>query len=222
MTYSTKKLYENSDRLTMSSTFKAKRITDISIASLGLICTLPLWPLIALAIKINSPGPVFFSQSRIGLRLPSQTKLFNMIKFRTMVVDAEQKSGAVWAKKNDCRITSVGNFLRKTRLDELPQLINVLKGDMSIVGPRPERPGFYAKLEENIPYFSERTYGLMPGITGLAQVNQGYDTCIEDVRNKLSYDLSYSLALTSPSRMLKMDFAIAWRTVVVMICGRGQ
>lgn len=216
------KLKESSEKLTGSATFRVKRIADIIIATTGIALTLPAWPLIALAIRLDSKGPIFFSQTRIGLRLPTHTKLFNMIKFRTMVSDAERKSGAVWAKKNDTRITPVGNFLRKTRLDELPQLINVIRGDMSIVGPRPERPGFYAKLEENIPYFAERTYGLMPGITGLAQVNQGYDSCLDDVRSKLSYDLSYGLSLSSPIRMLKTDISIAWKTLAVMVCGRGQ
>lgn len=205
-----------------NSTFRLKRVLDIVLASVGILMTLPVWPILALAIKVSSRGPVLFRQTRIGVCLPTQTKIFNMIKFRTMVNDAEGKSGAVWAAKNDTRITKVGLFLRKTRLDELPQLINVLKGDMSIVGPRPERPGFYGKLEEEIPYFAERTYGLMPGITGLAQINQGYDTCIDDVRSKLSYDLSYNLSLRTPLEMLKTDLYIAWQTVMVMICGRGQ
>ncbi|WP_370978424.1 sugar transferase [Agaribacterium sp. ZY112] len=217
---------ENSIRIEKNirenATFRVKRIFDISAAIAGLVITLPLWPILAIAIKLNSRGPVFFTQPRIGACFPTQTKVFNMIKFRSMVNNAEGESGAVWAGKNDSRVTAVGNFLRKTRLDELPQLINVLKGDMSIVGPRPERPGFYAKLEDQIPYFAERTYGLMPGITGFAQINQGYDTCIDDVRSKLSYDLSYSLALSSPISMLKTDINIAWKTIVVMVCGRGQ
>lgn len=203
-------------------TLKVKRVCDIFVAGLCLLLSLPVWPLIALAIKLNSKGSVFFMQPRIGTCLPTQTKIFNMLKFRTMVSDAEGKTGAVWAAKKDPRITTVGIFLRKTRLDELPQLINVVKGDMSLVGPRPERPGFYGKLEEEIPYFAERTYGLMPGITGLAQVNQGYDTCIEDVRSKLSYDLSYNLTISSPINMLKTDAHIIWKTLSVMIMGRGQ
>jgi lipopolysaccharide/colanic/teichoic acid biosynthesis glycosyltransferase len=145
-----------------------------------------------------------------------------MIKFRTMVQDAEKASGAVLASKNDARITRVGKFLRKTRLDELPQLFNVLKGDMSMIGPRPERPEFYKKLERAIPYFAERTYGLLPGVTGLAQVNQGYDENIEDVRSKVGYDHRYALALTSVKGCLKMDLNIAWKTVMVMVLGRGQ
>lgn len=205
-----------------NSTAQLKRLIDIIIALSSIILTLPLWPLVGLAIKFSSRGPIFFLQPRIGVCLPTQTKIFKMIKFRTMVNNAEGKSGAVWASKDDTRITKVGKFLRKTRLDELPQLMNVIKGDMSIIGPRPERPGFYAKLEDEIPYFAERTYGLYPGITGLAQVNQGYDTCIDDVRSKLNYDLSYNLSLRTPVNMLKTDFIIAWKTVMVMICGRGQ
>ncbi len=199
-----------------------KRVIEVVVALCLLICLLPVFPLIALAIKLDSPGPVFFRQMRIGICLRDKTKLFYMIKFRTMRIDAEKNTGAVWAKKGDSRITRVGNFLRKTRLDELPQLINVIKGDMSIIGPRPERPGFYATLENAIPYFSERTYGLLPGITGLAQVNQGYDTCVEDVRSKLAYDLAYSLSLRSISSWLRMDGVIFWKTISVMLLGRGQ
>lgn len=199
-----------------------KRIFDFAGALFALVISLPLFPIIALAIRLESPGPVLFKQLRIGLCTPERTNLFMMIKFRTMVVDAEKTSGAVWAKKNDQRITRVGNFLRKTRLDELPQLINVLVGDMSLIGPRPERPGFYSKLEAQIPFFAERTYGVLPGITGLAQVNQGYDTCIEDVRSKVGYDHSYALALSKPGNWLRMDLFIVFKTLAVMIMGRGQ
>jgi len=145
-----------------------------------------------------------------------------MIKFRTMRSDAELKSGAVWATKSDPRITRVGHLLRKTRLDELPQFINVLRGEMSLIGPRPERPGFYHKLEIEIPFFADRTYGVMPGITGLAQVNQGYDTSIEDVRSKVGFDHRYALALDNPLSWIKMDLDITLRTVMVMLMGRGQ
>jgi len=203
-------------------TARFKRATDLTIASMGLLVTLPLFPLIALAIKLDSSGPVFFRQSRIGRSTPEQVEIFNMIKFRTMVSDAEKSHGAVWASKNDSRITGVGRFLRKTRLDELPQLINVLNGEMSMIGPRPERPGFYQKLERAIPYFAERTYGLLPGITGLAQVNQGYDETIEDVRSKVGFDHRYALSLSSIKSNVMMDAGIIWRTVMVMVLGRGQ
>ncbi|MCB1772193.1 MAG: sugar transferase [Gammaproteobacteria bacterium] len=203
-------------------TARAKRSFDIGFASLGLLATLPLFPLIALAIKLDSPGPVLFRQLRIGRARSDRTLLFEMIKFRTMRVDSEKQTGAVWATRGDSRITRVGLLLRKTRLDELPQLVNVLKGDMSLIGPRPERPGFYRRLEHAIPYFAERTYGVTPGITGLAQINQGYDTCLDDVRSKLGYDHRYALALADPRAWLLMDLHIAWRTIWVMLTGRGQ
>jgi lipopolysaccharide/colanic/teichoic acid biosynthesis glycosyltransferase len=203
-------------------TARSKRLSDLLLASTGLLITLPLFPLIALAIKLNSRGPVFFRQLRIGKAMHDRVAMFEMIKFRTMVHDAERDSGAAWAIKNDPRITAVGLFLRKTRLDELPQFINVLKGEMSIIGPRPERPGFYQQLESNIPFFAERTYGVAPGITGLAQVSQGYDTSIDDVRSKVGFDHGYGLALGSFASWIKMDATIALRTIVVMFMGRGQ
>lgn len=144
-----------------------------------------------------------------------------MLKFRSMRCDAEQ-AGAVWARQRDPRITRVGLFLRKTRLDELPQFINVLRGDMAIIGPRPERPGFYQKLERAIPFFADRTAGIRPGITGLAQVNQGYDTSIDDVRNKAAYDHAYAMTLRSVPAWFAMDASLALRTVTVMVTGRGQ
>ena len=199
-----------------------KRGFDIAGALLGLAAGSVLFPLIALAIRLDSPGPVLFRQLRIGRALPDRVELFWMIKFRTMRQDAEKLSGAVWAQKEDPRITRVGRFLRKTRLDELPQLWNVLRGDMSLIGPRPERPGFYQKLERAIPYFAERTYGLRPGITGLAQVRQGYDRDIEDVRSKVSYDHAYAVALSRPGAWMAMDGEILWRTAGVMVGMRGQ
>jgi lipopolysaccharide/colanic/teichoic acid biosynthesis glycosyltransferase len=198
-----------------------KRLIDILVSLFGLILTAVLWPFIALAIKFESPGPILFRQLRIGQCCADRTKLFEMIKFRTMAMDAE-KSGAQWAQKKDTRITRVGNFLRKTRLDELPQFYNVLAGDMSLIGPRPERPGFYRKLEKAIPLYCERTYGLKPGITGLAQVNQGYDTCLDDVRSKLLYDHAYAICLSDFRAWLNMDLEITYKTVIVMVMGRGQ
>lgn len=203
-------------------TAKTKRVMDIIIAGLGLALTLPVFPVIALAIKLDSPGPVFFQQRRIGQMLPEQTRIFNILKFRTMVVNAESVTGAVFASKADPRITRVGSFLRKTRLDELPQLINVLRGDMSIVGPRPERPEFYQQLESAIPFFTERTYGILPGITGLAQINQGYDTSIEDVRSKVAFDHSYALILGSFWPWFRTDLMIMGKTFGIMLSRRGQ
>ncbi|MDD9179323.1 MULTISPECIES: sugar transferase [Aliivibrio] len=201
---------------------RAKRIFDVSLSLIGLLLTLPLFPFIALAIKLNSKGPVFYRQLRVGKAMPDQVDVFEMIKFRSMVQDAEVVTGATLATKGDARVTLVGKFLRKTRLDELPQFFNVLNGDMSLVGPRPERPTFYNKLEQEIPYFSERTYGVLPGITGLAQVNQGYDTCIEDVRSKVGFDHSYALSLSSISSWIKSDMYILLMTVKVMFFARGQ
>ncbi len=203
------------------STTCIKRTLDITCSLIGGLILLPLLPLIALAVKLDSPGPIFFKQLRIGEQYHNHTRLFMMVKFRTMIVDAEE-SGAKWASQNDPRITKVGNFLRKTRLDELPQLLNVLKGDMSLVGPRPERPGFYHTLENAIPLYADRTYGLKPGITGFAQVLQGYDETIEDVRSKVGYDHAYALMLQNAWTALCADIKILWMTISVVIHGRGQ
>lgn len=199
-----------------------KRAIDILIALAGLLITLPLFPIIALAIRLDSPGPIVYQQMRIGYQKENYIRLFMMKKFRSMRNDAEAGTGPVWAQKNDPRITKVGNFLRKTRLDELPQLWNVLVGDMSIVGPRPERPGMYNKLETNIPFYSERTFDVVPGITGLAQVHTGYDETLNDVKNKLAYDHAYALALSSLWGWLKMDSYVMFKTFFVMVTGRGQ
>lgn len=200
----------------------AKRGFDILGALIGLALTLPLWPFIALAIRLDSPGPIIFRQLRIGRALPDRTEMFMMLKFRSMSANAEAKTGAVWAQKNDPRITRVGNFLRKTRLDELPQLLNVLRGDMSLVGPRPERPGFYKKLDGAIPFFADRTAGLRPGVTGLAQVNEGYDASLDDVRRKVAWDHAYALRLNGLAAWLATDLGIAFRTLAVMAGQRGR
>lgn len=212
----------DNDNFIPATVSRPKRYMDITIALLGLTVTTLLFPIIALAIKLNSPGPVLFCQMRIGISNPSYTQIFWMFKFRTMRSDAEAISGAVWATERDPRITVIGRFLRKTRLDELPQLYNVLRGDMSIIGPRPERPGFYQKLEHAIPYFAERTWGLKPGITGLAQVKQGYDRDIKDVRSKVAFDHAYALSLSSFISWIRSDMQIILRTFIVMVCGRGQ
>ncbi|NRB66537.1 MAG: sugar transferase [Vibrio sp.] len=204
------------------SIWLAKRIFDFLCAVIGLLMLSPILPAIALAIKIDSKGPIFYKQLRVGKSTPEQMMFFEIIKFRTMYVDAETRTGAVWATENDPRITPVGRFLRKTRLDEIPQLFNVIRGDMSLIGPRPERPSFYNKLETAIPYFADRTYGVMPGITGLAQVNQGYDTCIDDVRRKVGFDHSYALSLRSLKSWIVMDISIITKTLIVMVDGRGR
>ncbi|QNE00976.1 sugar transferase [Vibrio vulnificus] len=205
-----------------SHIFRAKRLFDLVFTLLALLVTLPLFPLIALAIKVTSKGNIIYKQLRVGRSTPEKMELFEIMKFRTMYCDAESLSGAVWATENDPRITPVGRFLRKTRLDELPQLFNVLKGEMSLIGPRPERPDFYQRLEQEIPYFADRTYGVLPGITGLAQINQGYDTSIEDVRRKVGFDHSYALSLNSFSNWLQTDIAIIVKTIIVMVDGRGR
>jgi lipopolysaccharide/colanic/teichoic acid biosynthesis glycosyltransferase len=199
-----------------------KRSFDIIGAVLLLVATAPLWPLIALAIKINSRGPVVYKQLRVGRALVDRTELFMILKFRSMRQDAELATGAVWASKRDPRITAVGYFLRKTRLDEIPQLFNVLRGDMSLIGPRPERPSFYARLERVAPFFADRTMGLRPGITGFAQVRQGYDSCDADVIRKLGFDSAYALHLSSFRIWLASDISIGLRTLTVMVTGRGQ
>ncbi len=210
------------DQFTSPAVTIGKRAFDIIGALVGLIIGGLFTPLIAVAIKLDSKGPVLFKQLRVGWASPDRIDLFWMYKFRTMRVDAEAKSGPVWAKKEDPRITRVGRLLRKTRLDEIPQLLNVLRGDMSLIGPRPERPGICNKLEDAIPFYIERTYGIRPGITGLAQVFQGYDESIEDVRSKVSYDHAYALGLGRPGTWLSMDFEILWRTVGVVFGARGQ
>ncbi|MFG1422692.1 sugar transferase [Roseixanthobacter liquoris] len=199
-----------------------KRVFDIAV---GLVATVVLalaFLPVALAIKLTSRGPVLYRQLRVGEATPTCTRLFYLYKFRTMYVDAEARTGAVWASVNDPRVTPVGRFMRKTRIDELPQALNVLKGEMSIVGPRPERPAFFAKLETEIPFYTERTFDLKPGITGLAQVNQGYDASIEDVRSKVSYDHAYAMRLLDPLDWFKTDLWIILRTASTMVLGKGQ
>ncbi len=204
-----------------SGVLKAKRLFDL-IGATGLLLVLAIVYIpVVLAIKLESKGPVFYRQLRVGRALSDRTTLFELIKFRTMRSDAEA-NGAAWAKKGDSRITRVGRFLRKTRLDELPQAINILRGEMSLVGPRPERPVFFNKLEGSIPLYIERTYGILPGVTGLAQVNQGYDESIEDVRSKVGWDHAYALQLESPWSWLKADLSIALATIGVMVGRKGQ
>lgn len=207
---------------TPPSVIFGKRLFDVVGAIAGLAITAPVLPLIALAIKLESPGPVLFRQRRVGAIHADRTELFDMIKFRSMRQDAEKASGPVWAGKRDPRITRVGAFLRKSRLDELPQLINVLKGEMSLIGPRPERPSFYPKLEKAIPYYGRRTEGVKPGVTGLAQVSQGYDETIEDVRTKVLYDHVYAATIHRFGAWIKMDGLIVVRTLAIMVLGRGR
>jgi len=204
------------------SVLVCKRVMDIVVAVVGIIITAPLWPLVALAIRLDSPGPAIYRQLRVGRIRGDRTELFMILKFRSMYSDAEKATGAVWAQKDDPRITRVGAFIRKTRLDELPQLINVLRGDMSVVGPRPERPALYRRLERAVPFFADRTAGLRPGVTGLTQVVQGYDNSLEDVRRKVGFDAAYAMRLCSFRTWLISDMTIMFRTLTVMVSGRGQ
>lgn len=188
-----------------------KRTMDISLSLFGLLLFAPFGVLVALAIKMDSPGPVFFRQVRVG----EGDKPFSLIKFRSMRQDAEKQCGAVWAQKNDCRVTRLGRFLRKSRLDEIPQLVNVLRGEMSLVGPRPERPEFVQMLKERIPYYSERHF-VKPGVSGWAQVRYPYGASVEDAVEKLRYDLFYIKNISIP-----MDFKIIFKTIAVVLFCRG-
>jgi exopolysaccharide biosynthesis polyprenyl glycosylphosphotransferase len=163
-----------------------KRALDVSFSLAAIVITLPVMMLIAAAIKITSKGPIVYKQVRVG----KKGKLFEIYKFRTMKIDAETSTGPIWAKQNDPRVTIIGNFLRTTHLDELPQFFNVLKGEMSVVGPRPERPHFVSEFRKSIPHYDRRLCA-KPGITGLAQIRRSYDETLADVRRKLKYDVVY-------------------------------
>ncbi len=164
-----------------------KRALDVVASFIGLVLVSPVMAVVAIAVKLESKGPAIFKQTRVGLK----GKVFNMMKFRTMHQDAEAKTGPVWAQKGDPRVTRFGRFLRETHLDELPQLINVLKGEMSLVGPRPERPYFVNEFRKLIPHYDRRLC-VKPGITGLAQLKRHYDETIADVKKKLKYDVLYA------------------------------
>ncbi|NOZ21378.1 MAG: sugar transferase [Planctomycetes bacterium] len=191
---------------------KLKRLFDIGAAAIVLVLSLPICLGAAILIKLTSQGPVFFRQERVGL----DGKTFTLIKFRTMRENAEAKGGAKWATRDDPRVTAIGKVLRKTRIDELPQLVNVLKGDMSLIGPRPERPVFVEQFEREIPYYSER-HAVRPGITGWAQVNQGYAAGTEETKEKLSYDLFYL-----KNQSLTLDLMVALMTAKRMLRAGGQ
>jgi len=213
---------------------RARRALNLSVALLTMIFAMPLFIVIAIAVKVSSPGPVFYLQERVGLnrrrrvrdrrtrdrggsdRRSGDTggKVFRMIKFRTMYVD-QGTSRQVWASKNDPRITPVGRVLRAFRLDELPQLWNVVLGHMNIVGPRPEQPEIFSELRSEIPEYHRRQR-VLPGITGWAQVNNGYDQTFTDVQRKLGYDLEY-LEKASPTE----DFKIMAKTIPVVLGRKG-
>jgi lipopolysaccharide/colanic/teichoic acid biosynthesis glycosyltransferase len=236
-------------RVVGAPAFLLKRSLDVALSSIALVALLPVFAIVALAIKLDSPGPIIYAQERVGFnRRRSRNRNgngsgdqnghasngngdrsagsdrreadcygrpFKIYKFRSMVTDAERLTGPVWASATDSRVTRSGRILRKTRLDEFPQLWNVLRGDMSLVGPRPERPSFVVSLTKEIPDYPRRCEAL-PGITGLAQVKWRYDTSIETVNRKLQYDLYY----VRHGRFL-MDVKIMAATFKVMARGEG-
>lgn len=203
----------------------AVRALNVLVAFVAIVVTAPVMLAVALAVRITSRGPVLYTQPRVGLDRRWQRdrrahcrrstdlggRVFRIYKFRTMRVNAETGTGAVWASKSDARVTPIGEFLRKSRLDELPQLFNVLLGDMNVVGPRPERPSIFMRLSDEIRSYPVRQRA-RPGITGWAQINQAYDTCIDDVRRKVAYDLEYL-----QRRSFLEDLKIMAMTIPVMI-----
>ncbi len=226
----------HSDLVTARSTLvespvrdRPRRLLNVLVAGLGLVISAPLMLIIAVATRLSSPGPVLYAQSRIGLdrrngmrptsscrrELDLGGRPFRIYKFRTMYTDGPNGDAQVWASPEDPRVTPIGRILRHYRLDELPQLVNVLRGDMNIVGPRPEQPAIFADLREQIDRYPERQL-VRPGITGWAQVNQHYDRSIEDVRKKLVFDLEYV-----QRRSFLNDLKIMIRTIPVVIFKRG-
>ncbi len=191
-------------------TLVLKRAIDLAFGLLGLVLSSPVMLLVALVVRLDSKGPVIFSQTRVGLR----GRHFNVIKFRSMRMDAE-KAGAQWATKDDPRVTRVGRHLRKYRLDELPQFINVIRGDMSFVGPRPERPVFVDRLRELVSYYDER-HSVRPGLTGWAQVQFPYGASTEDAFRKLEYDLFYLKNMS-----VFFDAVVVLKTMRILVAGRG-
>jgi sugar transferase (PEP-CTERM system associated) len=189
----------------------AKRALDVGVAGTGLLLAAPVIVFVAIAVKWTSPGPALYRQERVGLR----GRTFRVIKFRSMRQDAEKNTGAVWATKGDSRVTPIGAFLRRTRLDEIPQLWNVLKGDMSFVGPRPERPEFVASLTQDIPFYGQR-HTVRPGLTGWAQIRYTYGASIEDALEKLQYDLFYIKNMS-----IALDLFIIANTVKTVVMRKG-
>ena len=235
-----------------------KRAIDVLGSVVGLAISLPLYPFISAAIYIDSPGPVLYRQRRAGMLIEDENGTagpvpqfveFDMLKFRTMRPDAERKTGAVWAAQGDPRITRVGRFLRRSRFDELPQFWNVLRGQMSLVGPRPERPEILVNLAMAIPFFEERMRRVKPGITGLAQISLGYtgavpqgspveqyvpeltnpfkiddaaDAPADEMRMKVLYDLAYSASLERFGTFLRTELGVLVKTPLVMLRGLGR
>jgi sugar transferase (PEP-CTERM system associated) len=188
----------------------AKRLFDLTGALIGIVVAAPLMLLTAIAVRLESPGPVLYRQERVG----EHGRLFTLYKFRSMRIDAEQGT-PIWATSHDTRVTRVGRFIRLTRLDELPQFWNVLRGEMSFVGPRPERLFFVQQLAESIPFYMAR-HAVRPGVTGWAQVRYRYGASVEDALEKLRYDLYYI-----KHRSLVFDLTILVDTIKVMVCRKG-
>jgi sugar transferase (PEP-CTERM system associated) len=188
-----------------------KRVIDLMVGAIGFVLALPIMALVAFLVKLTSSGPVLYHQARVG----QHGRIFIVHKFRSMVTDAEAGTGAVWAQRNDSRITPIGGLLRRTRLDELPQLWNVLRGDMSLVGPRPERPEFVRSLTDQIPFYGQR-HVVRPGLTGWAQVRYTYGASVEDAMEKLQYDLYYIKNMS-----LALDLFVLFSTVKTVLQSRG-
>jgi exopolysaccharide biosynthesis polyprenyl glycosylphosphotransferase len=192
-------------------TLRLQTAYSFLLGVVGLTIFSPIMLLVAIAVKLSSPGPVLYSQTRMG----RNGSTFRLYKFRSMYIDAEARTGPVWATKNDPRVTPLGRWLRKLRLDELPQFFNVIRGEMSVVGPRPERPEFCKVLEEKIPFYHQR-HAVKPGITGWAQINHKYTETVEDTTTKIEYDLYYVKHL-APA----LDAYIIFHTLKVMLLFRG-
>lgn len=188
-----------------------KRIIDLVCAVIGMVLSLPIMAIVAVLVKLDSKGPILYRQTRVGW----MSRPFQVLKFRSMRTDAEKDNCPQWASEEDPRVTRIGKILRKYRLDELPQFVNVIRGDMSFVGPRPERPEFVRELRQTIPYYDER-HSVRPGITGWAQVQYRYGASFEDAFNKLEYDLFYLKNLS-----ITFDLAILLQTVRIVFCGGG-
>lgn len=218
---------ENTDDLHPHHRERARRALNVAVAAIGLLVAAPIMVLIAVAVKLSSPGPVFYRQTRVGLCKRTQSggnfrrkndlggRPFTIYKFRTMKVAKPGEDAQVWASEGDPRITSIGAFLRKSRLDELPQLLNVLKGDMNVVGPRPEQPEIFQTLRHSVPDYPVRQR-VRPGITGQAQITLNYDTCVDDVKKKVQADLEYI-----ERQSVATDLRIMLLTAPVVIFRKG-
>jgi lipopolysaccharide/colanic/teichoic acid biosynthesis glycosyltransferase len=222
--------WEATDIAEVSAYHRKKRVLDVILASVALVALLPVFVLVAIAVRLDSRGPALYKQERVGLdrrrgagvtpirgnrrKKQSYGKPFTIYKFRSMVSDAEKHTGPVWAKERDPRCTRIGALLRRTHLDEIPQLINVLRGEMSMVGPRPERPQIFGDLVAQIPEYALRVRTL-PGITGIAQIKNGYDDSLKSAGRKIQYDLYYIRKGTAA-----MDVRIMMATALVLARGK--